>query len=311
MVTTRGNLACLLLDTLASTGLEYAVLYGEDRIAQGQPDADVDVAVAVAPQQVVRSLAPMLAASRLVLGLVWRPDIGALTSLWLVAPGPDGAQLDLVCDPDGQGRYGLRTGALLQRRVRGRCWWRLDGPAERLCVLARCAVREDRAGLAGLPRVEPGERRVLARLSEQLLSDCRRSRVLRLLEGGSAPAGGFLPLPVRAPGAHRPVGRTRRGVGCWVTLAGDPSGEVMRRLHGSFARVLPRARILDAVAPMVVLQAHLERRNAGLAISRPVPGVRPDLALRAAEPRLTGRILGCLAQRADRTLRAMELADHR
>jgi len=85
----------------------------------------------------------------------------------------------------------------------------------------------------------------------------------------------------------------------------------MRRLHRSFARVLPRARLLDAVAPLVVLQAQVERRHAGLAISRPVPGVRPDLALRAGEPRLTGRVLGFLAQRADRTLQALELAERR
>ena len=305
MATTRGNLACLLLDTLASTGVEYAVLHGEDRIAEGRADSDVDVAVAAAPHQVVRSLAPMLAASRLVLGLVWRYDVGALASLWLTAPGPDAAQLDLVCDPDGYGRYGVRTGALLQRRVRGRCWWRLDGPAERLYLLSRRVEREDRPGSVRLLDIRPSERQLLARLSNQVLADWRRPRVVRLLEGAPAPASRLPPLQVRLLRAEQLAGRAMQCIGCWLTIGGDPTGEAMRAVHGSFARVLPRTRVLDGAAPLVVMHAQVERRRAGLAISRPVPCIRPDLALTAGEPRANSRILACLARRASQTLQAL------
>jgi hypothetical protein len=80
----------------------------------------------------------------------------------------------------------------------------------------------------------------------------------------------------------------------------------MTALQASFGRVLPRTRVLDTAAPMVLLRAQLERHRAGLAISRPVPGVRPDLALSADQPGLTGRVLGCLAQRAERILQTLE-----
>jgi len=53
---------------------------------------------------------------------------------------------------------------------------------------------------------------------------------------------------------------------------------------------------------------YLERRRAALAFSRPVPGVRSDLAVCAGQPGVTSRVLGCLAQRADSTLRTLERA---
>jgi hypothetical protein len=306
MAVTRGNLACLLLDTLASTGETYAVLHGEARIADGRGDSDIDVVVAAPPHQVVRSLAPLLASSGLSLGLVWRYDVRALASLWLTGPGPDGAQLDLLCDPEGYGKYGLRTGALLQRRVRGRFWWRLDDRAERLYLLTKRADKGDLPGLIRLLDIEPAERKVLTGLSDQVLADWRRPRIHRLLQGALEPGGDSPSLRVRLMRAHRLAGRARHGVGCWLTLAGDPTGEAMHAVQRSFARVLPRARVLDGAAPLIVLHARAERCRAGLAISRPVRGVRPDLALDAGEPGLTGRVLRRLAQRAEETLRTLE-----
>jgi len=306
---TRGNLACLLLDTLASTGVRYAVLHGEDRIADGRAESDVDVAVGAPPHQVVRSLAPLLAASGLSLGLVWPYDVCALTSIWLVPPAPDGVQLDLLCDPDGQGKYGVRTDVLLQRRIRGRCWWRLDGPTERLYLLSKRAEKRDRPGTLRLLDLGPAHRQALVALSGQVLADWRQRRIVRLLDGGPDTAGAGPPLRVRLLRAHRLADRARHGIGCWLTVAGDPSGETAGALHRSFARVLPRARILDVPAPLVLLRAQVERRRAGLAISRPVPGGRPDLAVCAGEPGLTGRVLGCLAHRAEQTLRSVERAD--
>jgi hypothetical protein len=312
MAITRANLACLLLDTLASTGVQYAVLHGEDRIADGQAESDVDVVIGSPPHQVVRSLAPLLAASGLCLGLVWPYDVCALTAIWLVAPGPDGVRLDLVCDPDGQGRYGVRTDALLHRRVRGRCWWRLDGHAERLYLLSKRAEKRDRPGTLRLLDIGQADRQALVRLSGMVLADWRQPRIVRLLDGGPDSAGTGPPLRVRLLRAQRLADRARHGIGCWLTVAGDPSGQTAVALHRSFARVLPRARILDTAAPpLIVLRAQLERRRAGLAISRPVPGGRPDLALSAGEPGLTRRVLHCLAGRAEQTLRAVERTGER
>jgi hypothetical protein len=303
---TRPNLACLLLDTLASTGVPYAVLHGEDRIADGRAESDVDLAVGCPPHQVLRSLAPMLAASGLFLGLVWPYDVCALTSVWLSAPGPDGVQLDLLCDPGGDGKYGVRTDALLQRRIRGRCWWRLDGRTERLYLLSKRVEKRDGPALVRLLDVDPSDRQALIQLSGLVLADWRRLRIVRLLDGGPDTAGAGPPPRVRLLRAQRMVGRTRDGIGCWLTISGDRSGTAMTALQASFGRVLPRARVLDAAAPMVLLRAQLERRRAGLAISRPVPGARPDLALSADQPGLTGRVLGCLAQRAERILQKLE-----
>jgi hypothetical protein len=304
---TRPNLACLVLDTVASTGVPYAVLHGEDRIADGRADSDVDLVVGCPPHQVVRSLAPMLAASGLILGLVWPYDVCALTSVWL-APGPNGVQLDLVCDPYGWGKYGLRTDALLQRRIRGRCWWRLDGRAERIYLLSKRAEKQDRPALVRLLDLDTADRQALIQLCGLLLADWRRPRIVRLLDGGPDAAGVGPPARVRLVRAQRLADRARHGIGCWVTVAGDRSGEAMTALQASFSRVLPRALVLDQAPPVVLLHAQLERRRAALAFSRPVPGVRSDLAVCAGQPGVTSRVLGCLAQRADSTLRTLERA---
>jgi hypothetical protein len=315
MAITRPNLACLVLDTLASTGVPYAVLHGEDRIADGRAESDVDLAIGCPPHQVLRSLAPMLAVSGLVLGLVWPHDVGALTSVWLSCPGPDGVQLDLVCDPEGHGRSGVRTDALLERRIRGRYWWRLDGRTERLYLLAKRADTPEQPASVRLLDLDAADRRALVRLSGGVLADWRRSRIVQLLDGeadGSEPRSAAADCRPTARTwllrARRRLGRVPRGVGCWVTVAGDRSGERKAALHAAFGRVLPRARLLEGLPPTVVLAAHLERRRAGLAISRPVPGVRPDLALRAGLPGTTGRVVSCLAERAEATLRLLERA---
>ncbi|MDN4484181.1 hypothetical protein [Demequina lignilytica] len=111
MATTKPELARQLLMHLEQLEVRYALLHGSEQLLGNAPMSDVDVVVDRDPIKIVRELARQQ--GELTPFLAWEYDTGALTTFWVTSDLADGVQLDLICDPHGRGKYGLRTLAAL------------------------------------------------------------------------------------------------------------------------------------------------------------------------------------------------------
>lgn len=117
-----GALAARLIDELAGSGARIAVLHREAEAAQGKVTSDIDlIADARGIELVARSYASI---RRLGLNLVsvWEYDWRSTTLVFATDTADAGVQVDVVCDPRGNGKYRLRTERLLDRSVLGVRW---------------------------------------------------------------------------------------------------------------------------------------------------------------------------------------------
>jgi hypothetical protein len=113
MATTDHRLALASLEGMREAGVRFALLHGGERLASGQV-SDVDLVVGDDPPAVVRRVAAPWAARGLVPVVLWPYDIGGTATVFLATPdATEGVQLDLLFDPDGVGKYGIRSSALL------------------------------------------------------------------------------------------------------------------------------------------------------------------------------------------------------
>ncbi|HEY0889041.1 MAG TPA: hypothetical protein VGE38_05455 [Nocardioides sp.] len=109
MGTTDTRLARRLLESLDALEVDYAVLHSAARVAELQTISDIDLLVDDEPANVIRRLKVAVDSCELAHVLTWRYDTGALTTFWMTPGLADGVQLDLIRDPEGSGRYGVRT----------------------------------------------------------------------------------------------------------------------------------------------------------------------------------------------------------
>ncbi len=113
MATTDPRLALASLEGMRAAGVRFALLHGADRLSGGEV-SDVDLVVAEDPVSVVQRAAVSWQTRGLVPVVLWPYDIGGTATVFLATPdASEGVQLDLLHDPEGVGKYGVKSGALL------------------------------------------------------------------------------------------------------------------------------------------------------------------------------------------------------
>jgi hypothetical protein len=113
MATTDSRLALTSLEGMRTAGVRFALLHGADRLSAGDV-SDVDLVVGEDPAAVVRRAAAPWEARGLIPVLLWPYDIGGTATVFLAIPdASEGVQLDLLYDPGGVGKYGVRSRTLL------------------------------------------------------------------------------------------------------------------------------------------------------------------------------------------------------
>lgn len=219
MATTDTSLVASIMSALCDS-TEYAVLHNEDLIARGEPTSDIDVVVKNHPVEVVARLQDTLAAEGIYLVMLWNYDIGAWTSFWSRSPRLGGVQLDLWRDPEGRGRYGVRTDMLLLHRERGTRYDRLDRLGELAYLVRKRYVKGWWDQLRELVE-EARERDVVDQL-DNFVARSKRGVAITALNSRSGPSWGLrLRRVAVAPQLRRIWERLRRRTGVWIVISDD------------------------------------------------------------------------------------------
>jgi hypothetical protein len=120
MATTAPDAALRLLDHLHHEGFKGALLHGADRIEQHELRSDLDLVCEAPIIGALEDVEKAAEAVGFVPVLLWPYDVNAVTVL-LVKPEWDNVlpavQVDLLVDPKGLGKYGVRTDVLLRDAV--------------------------------------------------------------------------------------------------------------------------------------------------------------------------------------------------
>lgn len=209
-----------------------AILHGEERLARLGHVSDVDVVSDIAAFQAVQAAAPYWLEIGLHPIIFWPYDVGGTATVFLATPGAEqGVQLDILYDPDGQGRYGLRSTALLEYVVPGTKFPRLHPSATQTYTARKRQVKGDldayRASLsAARPEIERVAQRVLApRAARELIAH-----------------GRIGPRRMSSSRVRRLAVRVAKPVGAWVHLIHNDAGDLHRTataLTERLERILP------------------------------------------------------------------------
>jgi hypothetical protein len=273
-------------------------------------DSDVDIAVDRRAEEVLQLLEPGLVRAGIVAALVWPYDVGGGASCFFArADGSGGAQLDMLYDPHGRGRYGLRTSQIIADRKKGERY-PVPEQLDRLLyaiVKSRLKGKHDQVR-ADVERVEAaaGTEMALTR-AKQLFSPAVASLVRKLLDQRPARK---IARPTRwVRSVLRIAGRLRRPIGYWVEIIGPSSQakELAEELEARLSRWLvvagSGARPQSSRTPVWWLtRVAPVRWRAGTFVSwseRARSALQADLTLPIADiDVLTRRVIGEMATRA-------------
>jgi hypothetical protein len=291
MATSDGVASAAVLDVLAGCGVRFALLHDEARIAAGSSRSDLDLVVDRDPRRILADHVPDLHRAGLYPIIVWPYDVAETATVFLARPdASSGVQLDLLCDPSGLGKYGVRSRVLLEQTGQGERWPVIRPEHQLLYLLrkrshkgARDEVVELRRSLGDMQRTE-----ILAEVG-RLFSPPAAATVLRILDSGWDANGGHEGPPSSVRQGMRWLRRLRSPIGFWAELVGRDSSASAEELATRFGRFLPwsRAGGRPHAAPEALWwyrDVMPIRWRAGLFVSwSPVGGrvPRPDVAVRA------------------------------
>jgi hypothetical protein len=238
-----------IVQGLAGSDLGVAVLHGVDRLASHGNISDVDLAVAVPANDSwdVPSFGQMLGALRHCEAqplLVWPYDVASYT-IYVCREGPNtGAQLDFLVDSHGVGKYGVRVGSLLSRRVERQGLPALHPDDERLYLLQKRYLKRQGQEVRQLLSFPPHDRaRLLARADEVFRPSAAR-RVHALLTGSRDP-GPRLDARMTIERARWLGRRLTKPIGMVVSLTGSQvTPGVMDDLAASFRPLVPKVAVV-------------------------------------------------------------------
>jgi hypothetical protein len=286
MGTTSRECAVQVLDALGRSGSEFAILHKADAILDGGPLSDLDVVVDASPRETIERLAPELRRDGLHVIARWRYDITAASVFVSNDDATQGAQLDLLHDPAGIGKYGLRSEVLLANRVyRGR-WPQLDPADEILYRVRKRQVKGDWEGLLHLSLERNFDSPDLQHRVETLFGRAARPAVLAALRGENPPHPTLTKLERKVRTLPRYFTRVHHPIGFWAELRDAVDAvDVADALATRFGRILDRARSGRRPrgaggAPWFAREVAPIRWRAGLFVSVGRDGAPPGLDLR-------------------------------
>jgi hypothetical protein len=235
--------------------------------------SDVDVVAAGDPLDVVHRLRRDMTTSRAAPLVLWNYDANSWTSFWFTPDLRGGVQLDVLGDPRGHGKYGLRTDVALRRRERGERYFVLDEVSA--CVYQLSKRTRKRDGARTAREVERARRLGLVRSDISLLLSGDSCRQVLSVAGLApfTPGDGAGTVARRARRLARRVTRVRP-IGLAAVVSHGSSQEQVARLRSQVGDVLLDCREYDARAPLDLLRTHTAIRRAAVAVVRMDDGRR-------------------------------------
>lgn len=261
MATTSGRLAQQLLAGLAALGVPAALLHGDDEIAEGRTDSDLDLIFRPPLRAAIHAVE--CAAKRINLAplLFWVYDVNSVTLLFgnVASGGLEGAvQVDVVADPEGLGKYAIRTDIVLSASLPGQSSLTLAKLDEALYLWRKGTAK-------GQAQRQAEALKTIYQHSEA----GARARATHIFADGITPfgRGSFLPRLCRA--LRRASASVRRlhfrlSVPMGITVE-VPSRQVKRLTEG-LSTAIPSVVVLESGGSMRVWLA--VRRNAVVVLPR-------------------------------------------
>jgi hypothetical protein len=263
MATTNTYLAHLLLMAAHQVGADCAVLHRAEDVVASRPISDVDLIADRPGADVVTAVLPVVQQSGLRLVMLWPYDRGALTTFWMTSDGADGVQLDIAHDPDGRGKYGVRTSVMLSRALALRTvpWLKaLPEEYEDVYLLSKRLVKGD------LDAAREVGGRILALddplyLVEDSLSPLSARRVLGFLHQSPWHEGKLKVAPRMPSPSTRLLRRATFPNGMVIELGNGVTPEGAQQIASGLQRVLVRVRVAPDTASQRLLGRLRSRRS--------------------------------------------------
>lgn len=299
-----------VLDLLDASDVRFVVLHNEELLGTPVLNSDVDIAVDRGANEVLQILKPGLTRHDIVAALVWPYDVGGGASCFFArADGSGGAQLDMVYDPHGRGRYGLRSSEIIAEGIKG-ARYPVPEPLDRLLyelVKSQLKGEFEQVGI-DLGKIEASFLKSTAQArAKRLFSPATATLIRGLLDHRGARQ---IVRPTRwIRSVSRILKRLRRPIGSWIEIVGPPTqAEVLgKQLEARLAPWLvtagygPRPRGSQLIFWWLTRVLPI-RWRAGIFVSwtaRAPRLLRPDLALPIADiDFLTRTAIAEMAQRA-------------
>lgn len=266
-------------------------MHGEAQLAEGGSISDLDLAVDERPGGLLRRALPDLHHVGLHTIALWPYDVAdTLTAFLSDRDAGRGVQIDLLSDPEGQGKYGVRSSAVFHKTTLGRSWPTVSATCELLYSLRKRQVKgqvdrvEDLVAQAQrLPRFE------LESVAGEIFSARVQRRVLRLIDVFPQWVEPGAPPAYRRRRAVQLLRRLHLPVGYWVEIIGlDDAAALAKALADRFGKFLPHSGVsarpdrLDKGASWFMRQVASVRWRPGLFVSwtERRPGwLPPDLTI--------------------------------
>jgi hypothetical protein len=229
---------------------EMAVLHCEAAVASHSLTSDVDLCVADDPVTLMSRVAYDMRSHGMYLVMIFPYDRCSAAFFFCDADGKTGAQIDLVCDPRGVNKYGVRTEALLARRCSGVRWPRIDPLDEALYTLRKRQVKRDRR------RFDEARAEVAALGAEFARERTRDIFSSRARAGITGALDDRRPRLARTNGVWRSrlrrPGRLRHRCGFWAHVS-SASGQNLSSVAHRFDRFLISAEAVEEPTVLRVL----------------------------------------------------------
>lgn len=285
MSTTDPSLPMTILDCMAASGIEFAVLHDESRVAVGSTMSDVDLVTARAPLEILSVIDECLSSRDLHPIVSWQYDVDSSSVFFTDGTAAEGAQLDFVYGSSGMGNYGLHGAAILDQSVKGDRWARATEIHELLYSVRKRHLKGQSEALDELLAIASEiSQDELLKGSREIFSPGAAAAVSAILTGRSQGVGIVEGSRRAWQDAKRLAGRARRPSGFWVALKGEASASLARRVSARFERLLPTQGLGawdDSISVRSLGELATVRWRAGVFVShgRVPPLIEPDLTL--------------------------------
>lgn len=240
MSTTDPNLPVTILDCMAASGIEFAVLHDEADVAAGSTMSDVDVVTASAPLEILSLIDDCLSSRDIHPIVSWQYDVDSSSLFFTDGRATEGAQLDLVYGDTGLGNYGLHSAAILDKSERGDRWMTASELHELLYSIRKRHLKRQTEEmdelLAKAHDLPMGE---VTKGCQEIFSQGTAAAMIAILAGRSRGVGVAEWFHRGWRDAGRLAKRIGDPAGFWVALQGDDSAGLAHQISGRFARILP------------------------------------------------------------------------